>query len=256
VIVEGESQEEDPYFYGRWFGELAREVSFYPQNGWSKVVQAVADLREQLQGREVYGIRDRDFFDEAGLQAQVDRFPMDGVLRTRFFTLENYLLRPEGWYPVVRALHRATLPQGWSSIDEVQAQIDAAYRQCLPVAAHNWTVHDENVRLPQGGLTYVEAPVDAQDLRDRLTRWEAGRGVPRPLASCFDDHLSDLQGLTGAEWPHWVTGKAVLKALLKVLPLPRNKKLDEALMVNLYMDKHPDPPPELEQLVRQIVALP
>jgi len=227
-------------------------VSFYPQNGWSKVVQAVADLRAALPARGVYGIRDRDFFDDAGMQAQAGEFPPDGVLRTRLFTLENYLLRAEGWFPVVRALHRATLPEGWSSVDEVQAQIDAAYRQCLSIAAHNWTIHDECARLPRDGIPYMEAPVGAQNLRERLNKWEASRGVPRSLESCFDDHLSYLQGCAPANWPQWVTGKAVLKVFLERMPL-RGGKLDKDRMVNLYMDKHPDPPPELEQLVRRIL---
>lgn len=252
VIVEGESPDDDPYFYGRWFGEQALDVSFYPQNGWSKVVQAVAELRAALPARQVYGIRDRDFFDEAGMQAQTREFPTDGVLRTRLFTLENYLLRADGWILVLRALHRTTLPEGWSSVDDVQVQIDAAYRQCLAMAAHNWTIHDECARLPQGGIPYVEVPVGAQTLRERLIRWESGRDTPRPLADCFDDHLNFLHGRLATEWPQWVTGKAVLKALLAGLPLPRGKKLDESLMVNLYMTLHPDPPPELEQLVRWI----
>ena len=42
VIVEGESSQEDAYFYGRWFGARAREVSFFPQNGWQKVRAAVS----------------------------------------------------------------------------------------------------------------------------------------------------------------------------------------------------------------------
>jgi hypothetical protein len=38
VIVEGETYQDDYYIFTRWFGGRAREVSFFPQNGWKKVV--------------------------------------------------------------------------------------------------------------------------------------------------------------------------------------------------------------------------
>ena len=31
VIVEGESAEEAPWSYGQWFGDRARQVTFFPQ---------------------------------------------------------------------------------------------------------------------------------------------------------------------------------------------------------------------------------
>ena len=45
VIVEGETFQEDCWFFGQWFGDRAREVTFFPQNGWMKVRAAVAELR-------------------------------------------------------------------------------------------------------------------------------------------------------------------------------------------------------------------
>ena len=102
VIVEGETDYDDPYFYGRWFGDLARELTFIPQNGHEKVLKAVQDLRTRLSpAREVYGIRDRDFSDDSAWQAQANAIPTDGVLFTRWYTLENYLLVPDGWFKAV-----------------------------------------------------------------------------------------------------------------------------------------------------------
>lgn len=37
VIVEGNSYQDDPWFYGQWFGDRAQEATFYPQNGWYQV---------------------------------------------------------------------------------------------------------------------------------------------------------------------------------------------------------------------------
>lgn len=125
VIVEGESEDDDPYYFGRWFGDLARELTFIPQNGHEQVTKAVEDLRTQLgPAREVYGIRDRDFSDDAAWLAQQGEVPESGVFFTSFYTLENYLLTAEGWFKVVRATHRR-LPAAWESLEAVAAQIAA-----------------------------------------------------------------------------------------------------------------------------------
>ena len=71
IIVEGETVQEDPWFYGQWFDNEARRFTFFPQDGWAKVGEAVAALRQTLGERSVYGIRDRDF-DHFHFQA---RFP-------------------------------------------------------------------------------------------------------------------------------------------------------------------------------------
>ena len=59
VIVEGQTEQDDAWFYNYWFGDRARQVTFFPQNGWEHVVDAVAELRARF--KMVYGIIDRDF---------------------------------------------------------------------------------------------------------------------------------------------------------------------------------------------------
>lgn len=45
IIVEGETELEDAWFYNYWFGNRSREVTFFPQDGWEIVVDAVMTLR-------------------------------------------------------------------------------------------------------------------------------------------------------------------------------------------------------------------
>jgi hypothetical protein len=182
VIVEGETEEDDPYFYGRWFGDLARELTFIPQNGHEKVLKAVQDLRARLSpAREVYGIRDRDFSDDSAWQAQANSIPADGVLFTRWYTLENYLLEPEGWFRVVSAMHRRP-PGPWDTEAAVAAQIADAYRECLPLAAWNFVVRSECQRLPKAGLRHVEHPKALPPQpHQALAEWGRARDAPRSL---------------------------------------------------------------------------
>ena len=254
VIVEGETDDDDPYFYGRWFGDLARELTFIPQNGHEKVVKAVQDLRARLSpAREVYGIRDRDFSDESAWRAQANAMPADGVLFTRWYTLENYLLVPEGWFRVVSAMHRRP-PEQWDTEAAVAAQIADAYRECLPLAAWNFVVRSECQRLPRAGLRHVEHPKALPVQPDAaLAEWGRTRDAPRSLGECYAERLEWLSATAPAELPCWVTGKAVLKVLLERIPVQSGPRPAAPLLVNLYMREYPGPSDEHRKLVERIL---
>ncbi|HSN98492.1 MAG TPA: DUF4435 domain-containing protein [Candidatus Nanopelagicales bacterium] len=254
VMLEGETPQEDPYFYERWFGARALEVSFFPQNGLGKVVSAVRDLRVQLPHRQVFGIVDRDFADAALLSSQASALPGDGIFRTSCFTIENYLLEASGWLRVVQLLRRGVCPPGWSSEAELRSQIEAAYRRCIPLAAFNYTVRMEYDRLPRDGIGYKEHPDAVQEPEARLDDWAAttGRSPPQPLSQMYSAHLQRLQALDPAEWPVWISGKAVLKVFLKSFPCPSGN-VSQDILVNLYLEKQPQPPSEIEALVNRIV---
>lgn len=259
VVLEGEDHHEDPYFYGRWFGDLARQVSFEPQNGWEKVVKAVAELREAIPDRPVFGIVDRDFTDATVLEVQERDVPVDGVFRTRWYTLENYLLDPEGWAACAQVINRGQAPDPWATRDAVAARIESAYRACLRVAAWNLSVREECARAPGhplGSLRFREHPdaVKPADLAE-LAEWGRQRDAPQLLADCFAAHLARFDALQPSEWPCWVTGKAVLKVLLRDFPVPRGRLPHHEVLINWYLDRHSTPPAELAALVRRIVKL-
>lgn len=255
VIVEGETDDDDPYFYGRWFGDLARELTFIPQNGHEKVLKAVQDLRTRLSpAREVYGIRDRDFSDDSAWQAQANAIPTDGVLFTRWYTLENYLLVPDGWFKVVTAMHRRP-HEHWDTPHAVAAQIADAYRECLPLAAWNHVVRSECQRLPRDGRRHIEHPKALPAQPDRaLAQWGQTRDAPRSLDECYAERLEWLSAASPAELPCWVTGKAVLKILLERIPVDSGPRPAAITLVNIYMSHYPAPSDEHVTLVERILG--
>lgn len=252
VIVEGESIDQDPYYYGRWFGDLARELTFLPQNGCDQVVKAVAYLREHLpHARTVYGIRDRDFQTHTD---PGDSMPADGVLWPARFTMENYLLEPEGWFEVIKLVHRSARPPGWDSVDDLRERILDAYRKCLTVSAFNLTVKQEYARLPGdptgAALGYKHHPSSVNDATlAQLDAWGTTRGAP-PLREHYDAELRRLSSAPLSEWQHRVTGKAVLKVFHNSFPDVNARHL----LDNLYLDKYPNPPDDLARLVQRILA--
>lgn len=257
VIVEGESPQEDQYFYTRWFGDLALQVSFFAQNGWEKVVTAVADLRLQLPARKVFGIIDRDFTSAVELAIQDVVLPPSGILRTRKFTVENYLLNPEGWASVLRKLTRGVPPLGWTTNLEIEQRILEAYQDCLPLAARNAVIHDEHLREPTGGLRYHEHPRAAlQNPPDaELLAWQSTRPTAPPmrLDEVYRQRLAALQASGLADREELVTGKAVLKVLLEKLGQATRLKVRHDLFISLYIDSFPAPPPDLKAIVDRLL---
>lgn len=60
------------------------------------------------------GIVDGDFIDPAG-GTSLD----PGIHRLPRYTLENYLLEPDGWAHVAELVTRGSLPDGWRTVDDV-----------------------------------------------------------------------------------------------------------------------------------------
>lgn len=256
VIVEGESDDQDPYFYGRWFGGHARELTFLPQNGCEQVVRAVMELRAQFAPmREVYGIRDRDFCDDATLGAQDGAMPADGVLRPRRYTMENYLLEPEGWYEVVKLVHRSTMPPGWDSVEAVRERVLDAYRRCLPVSAFNAIVKLEYERMsgdPTGTrLGYRSHPsaIDEAPLVE-LDAWGRARSAQGSLRDAYEAEYARLRSASFEHWQCRVSGKAVIKVFHGSFPGVNARHL----LDNLYIDRYPQPPADLERLIQRILV--
>lgn len=247
VVVEGERRQDDEWFYGQWFGHLGPRISFFAQNGWERVVAAVAYLRAELPHRAIFGIVDGDFLDPT-----IDTSREPGIHRLPRYTLENYLLEPEGWLGVTRLVTRSALPEGWRSVDDVSRRIDEAFVECLPLAAFNRTAFDEHLRHPADKLAYRSHP-DAfvkESPGEVLATWEAERGAPRALAEVFDEHVTRLRAATRDVWHREVTGKAVLKVFLNTLMrAARMPTSQHDLLCSMYLDQQPQPHRELQDIV-------
>lgn len=258
VLVEGETELEDAWFYNAWFGDRAREVTFFPQDGWEQVVAAVTSLRNSLGARKVYGIVDRDFEE----QVTHDPFPTDGILRTRKYTLENYLLDPQCWFECTYPYTLRESKPGWSTEAEVQATIESLYRECIPISAYNWTLRQARsldyaafTGLPDREKEYARHPKALENWGDvpvRLRDIQARMGLPNDLGDLYTDRLTDLQALSLTDLEQVVTGKAVLTLLRERFLLHLDKQgWDDTL--GAYVHTCPDPPADLKALVDLIL---
>jgi hypothetical protein len=257
VVVEGEHSNEDQYYYTRWFGNIATQVSFFAQNGWVKVTSAVADLRMQLQNRKIFGIIDRDFAPLALLASQSTSLPADGILRTQKYTVENYLLEAVGWLSVVRTLMRGAPPPPYASVSEIETRIQEAYVACLELAARNRVIHDEHLRVPTGGIPYREHPdaLRGNPPERELLTWEGQRPTPPPksLVAAYLEHLADLRAASLAVLEETVTAKAALKVFLQRLKQTVAMSVADDILISMYIDAHTTPPSDLQILINRLL---
>ena len=259
VIVEGETEKEDAWFYERWFGDRAREVTFFPQNGWKEVVAAVADLRANLGARRVYGIVDRDLENVV-----YDPFPSDGILRTVKYTLENYLLNAECWFKYVQPHALRTPKPGWNSLDEARATIEGFYRKCLPLSAYNWVLHQVRRQnyvafesLGDADKTYKEHPKAITNMGNvpaHLRNLQAQMSIPDDLGHTYTTRLADLEQMPLVDLEKVVSGKYVMKLLRKDFPLGiSNKQAWNDVLGAYIISICPDPPADLADLIELIL---
>ncbi len=253
IVVEGETAQDDPRYYSKWFGDLAREVSFVHQNGFVKVKRAVAHLREHAPWRPVYGIIDRDFAtrDDTDVGDPLDT----GLYRTGWYTLENYFLADlDAWMRVLHMLTDDAPPPGWDTPDDVRARIRDAYRVSLPVAAWNRVVHDECRRTGHfkgspGAREHHNAIND--ETLAALIQWGDSRAAPINLRDKYQERLHELAVADPDTWPEHVTGKVVFRRFAEAFPRlhPHDKV---ALLRRLYIAQQPKPPPDLAAIIDEI----
>jgi len=263
IIVEGQSPEEDPWFYDQWFGDRARQVTFFPQDGWLRVIEAVAELRRRCPDVPVYGIIDRDFSEDKALDAD---FATLGILRTSSYTLENYLLDPTCWAAVFRLIFRrhGGAPDGWDQAERVQEHIETACRSCLDLIAYNRVIKyvgDSYRELAQataeGDREYLHHPDAFTKIGPvaRLAAWGQQMGCLEDLGARFHEHRAALETAGVADWRKVVSGKYVLHVLQRRFPLlPGAGKFGLSHYLNLYLDRCPDPPADLTRIVERIIA--
>lgn len=260
VMVEGNSPQDDPWFYGQWFGNRATEVAFYPQNGWYQVIAAVMELRARQIGIPVYGIIDRDFCEDRELEAN---FETSGILRTPRYTLENYLLDPACWATVFKRIFRRNpaAARGWDDQQQVAGFIQTAYRDCLTLAAHNWMVgaitakYASPTKPSREYLSNYRAMKDQEGVLLSLVNWGAGIGASEDLRQMFDDKLAQLKIASVEVLAQQVSGKYVLERLLDLSPgSPTKTRFPLDHYLNLYMESCSTPPVDLVKLIERIIS--
>lgn len=256
LIVEGETDQDDPWFYQHWFGAESRRFTFFPQDGWEKVQTAVATLRAALGRRKVYGLIDRDFESVPAYPP----LPPDGVVHTAKYTLENYLLDAECWFNTVHPFTLRQAKPGWNTLAETQTTVAELYRQCLSLSAYNWALRQARTAnpaafatLPEREREYREHPKGLPaDAVATLRALQTCLGLADDLGQAYLDRLTWLQRQPFAEWEQLVSGKYVLKLLHETFPLRLSGQQAWDDMLGAYMRVCYTPPPDLVTLLETI----
>lgn len=256
IIVEGQTPQDDPWFYNQWFGGQARRFTFFPQDGWEKVVDAVAALRPRIGSKRVYGIIDRDFEPIV----QMNPFPTDGILRTRKYTLENYLLEPGHWYKYIQMHSRRNPKPDWDSVEKIQAIIINLYQECLTISAYNWVLHQASKldriafsAIPANHRKYYEHPraLANREVPAIFQSVQTQMNITIDLAQMYVERLAELQAMPVVEWDQHVSGKYILKLLRERFPIRLDDRGWEDVL-DAYMRFHYEPPEDLVELAEAI----
>jgi hypothetical protein len=213
-----------------------------------------------LGAKQVYGIVDRDFT----TNVTYPPFPVDGILRTQKYTLENYLLNPMCWFKYIRPLARRTPKPGWNTVEEVEATIEGLYRECLSVTAYNWTLRearDEDYvafkALSETDKSYKEHPKALTNLGDvpaHFRRIQSQMGFHSyDLVERYNVLLQLLQNSNLAALETVVSGKYILNLLRERFPLKISGKQAWDDVLGAYIDICPDPPEDLARLIELIL---
>lgn len=260
VIVEGETEQADPWFYNQWFGDRSRELTFFPQGGWEKVAQAVTELRERVGIKKVYGIVDRDF--EAYIGPD-EPFPQDGLLRTCKYTLENYLLDAKCWFDWSQQFTQRTSWPEWDTVDDVQTFILHLYQECCDLSAYNWTLHyakkidKEAFKLiPEKERVYKSHPkalTNMGDLIHYLRSIQDKMEIEVDLGARYTSRIKELQTLRFPQLEEVISGKYVLTLLRERFPLKISGTRAWDDILDAYMYHCPTPPDDLKALVERIL---
>ncbi len=259
IIVEGETELEDAWFYNYWFGNRSREVTFFPQDGWERVVDAVATFRIKLGAKRVYGIVDRDFEETV----VCDPFPNDGVLRTPKYTLENYLLNAECWFEYVHPHTLRTPKPGWNSLDEARTTIEEFYRECLSLSAYNWVLRQAREQDYAGYKTlrdtdkeykkHPNAIANVGNMLAHLHSIQAQLNIPDDLGQMYTERLANLEQMSLAELEQVISGKYVMTLLRERFPLRLSGKQAWDDVLGAYISICPNPPTDLVTLIELIL---
>lgn len=260
IIVEGETEMDDPWFYQQWFGGLSKQITFFPQNGWERVVDAVSTLRPKLGVKRVYGIIDRDF----APTVTYDPFPTDGLLRTAKYTLENYLLDPQYWFAALRPLMLRSPKPGWNSAAEIQRTIETLYEECIPLSAYNWTLQQARAQdsvafsaLPENERRFFHHPMAIRNLGDvpaHLQKLQAHIGITADVGQLYLDRLADWQAMSLPQQEEVISGKYVFKRFQEILPIKiAGRQAKKDAMLSAYMYQCAKPPKNLEEIINLIL---
>jgi hypothetical protein len=168
VLLEGST---DVDVFKEWYRDRLSQIAFFPAKGHPNVKSFLETILAQSTTKRAYGIIDRDFRDEAEVNAALVN-PDEHLFILYRYALENYLLEPAVVLEELRLFRGAEL----TLADEaaMAQELLEICRRLKPVMAANWVFWDQGVAR---GSSRIESfgegfPIDD---RPRLVRETAKR---------------------------------------------------------------------------------
>jgi hypothetical protein len=220
VLVEGPT---DVDVFKEWYRDRLSQIAFYPAEGHPNVESFLNEILAKSVTRRAYGIIDRDFRDEAEVNAALAD-PGGHLFILYRYAIENYLLEPAAVLEELRQYHGTGLAVDDEAI-MAQSLLDIC-RWLKPVMAANWVFWEKDVAQ---GSSRVESfgegfPADDRPLLIRETarrlgcsEEEAERRVVEKEAR-IDAALGQLESAYAR-----INGKHILERLFKTYQIHTTK---------------------------------
>lgn len=261
VVCEGDLNGLDQQVFEKWAAHAGARVAFRGVGGWPSVVwalQAVPGCEPRL---SLYGIVDRDVTPIADVGTATRAVDPPGLLRLPYYSLESYLLEPEGWVRVARALAGLSSPQAeWGTVKCATERIAEHYQAVAHAAVHNRVVSDLAARYsdhPQFSRRTHWDSVDAirgePDVRALVLSWASSFADEGEAARLVDQAEHDVGSAEGMR-VH-VPGKLVLRMVQQDLSgSVRGGFPSTYQLLSLYIHEYPEAPEHILALFHRIAC--
>lgn len=145
VLLEGGT---DCEVFREWYREHLGAVEFYLSTGYPNVQSFLDAILGEFPKMKAYGIIDRDFRDDAEVEAAL-RDEQARLFILRRYSLENYLLEPEAVFEDLRVSLGSAFSV--SDVREIERKLLELCHVLCTVAAANWVFYEV------GGIDYFRA---------------------------------------------------------------------------------------------------
>ncbi|HLB47341.1 MAG TPA: DUF4435 domain-containing protein, partial [Anaerolineales bacterium] len=238
ILVEGEEQASDAQILKTMFKRLGQAVTFHGRDGRDNLIRELPEFITRLPQDKAAAILDRDFMNDAEVEATYLPNYTGHIFYWRRYCIENYLLEPE---LIVNCIHTAhalnpdAIPETLKTVDAIEGFLLDWCRRVAPQVAGNWTIHELTQESDRQGLN-IEAQHYFKDVTDRDSAWVLSQLTHRyggwedaysslfsanALRERFEDKLNEVSEKTTTlrDAHQIVDGKRFLKqALNRELP--------------------------------------
>ncbi len=209
VFVEGEEQQSDAWVLGHLLERWRTEVAFMGRDGREQVIRDLGHTIPNVPNNQLFAIVDRDFADEADVEACYQS-GFNGYLYTlRRSCIENYLLEPAWISDPLETFYLdrpQDLPTSLQGADAIRDCLLSWGRGLATQVAGNWVIADLRREADRRGLqvnarAYFDdiAERSSDYVMDRLKQYYVGQRDQAPdlldeheIERCYEKRLTEV----------------------------------------------------------------